>query len=169
MGMIRTGETICAPATGVGGALAVIRISGSQSISICEKIFFPLDKNIKLNDHKGFTIVYGDIRSGDEITDDVLVSVFRAPHSYTGENSVEISCHASPFIIKKILELLILNGAIPGGVYTTGFYEWKDGSVTGRGSCRHHSLNNQFSAQSCNKSDAGWIFSRDRKAQVGAS
>ena len=110
--MIRSEETICAPATGVGGAIAVIRISGSQSISICEKIFFPLDKSIKLAEQKGFTIAFGDIRSGEEIIDEVLVSVFRAPHSYTGENSIEISCHASPFIVKKILELLIINGAI---------------------------------------------------------
>jgi tRNA modification GTPase len=110
--MIRSGETICAPATAVGGAIAVIRISGLQSLIICDKIFFPLDKNVKLIDQKGFTIVYGDIRSAEEVIDEVLVSVFRAPHSYTGEDSVEISCHASPYIVKKILELLILNGAI---------------------------------------------------------
>jgi tRNA modification GTPase len=112
MGVIRREETICAPATGSGGAIAVIRISGSQSLSICEKIFFPLDKLSKLSVNKGFTVMYGDIRNGDEIIDDVLVTIFRAPHSYTGENSIEISCHASPYIIKKILELLIFNGAI---------------------------------------------------------
>ena len=112
MALIRTEETICASATGSGGAIAVIRISGSQSLSICEKIFFPLDKLSKLSVNKGFTVMYGDIRNGDEIIDDVLVTIFRAPHSYTGENSIEISCHASPYIIKKILELLIFNGAI---------------------------------------------------------
>ncbi|MBK8884370.1 MAG: tRNA uridine-5-carboxymethylaminomethyl(34) synthesis GTPase MnmE [Bacteroidales bacterium] len=101
------------PATGSGGAIAVIRLSGSQSFDICDKIFFPLDKNIKLADHKGFTVIYGDIRSGEEIIDDVLVSIFRAPHSYTGENSVEISSHASPYIRQKILELLIQSGALP--------------------------------------------------------
>jgi tRNA modification GTPase len=110
--MIRSEETICAPATAVGGAITIIRVSGPQSIVICEKIFFPLDNSIKIIDQKGFTIAFGDIRSGDEIIDEVLVSVFRAPHSYTGENSVEISCHASPYIIKKIFELLIINGAI---------------------------------------------------------
>jgi tRNA modification GTPase len=110
--MIRTGETICAPATAVGGAIAVIRISGLQCLGICEKIFVPLDKSIKLIDQKGFTIVYGDIKAGDEIIDDVLLTVFRAPHSYTGEDSVEISCHASPYIQRKILETLILNGAV---------------------------------------------------------
>jgi tRNA modification GTPase len=110
--MIRLGETICAPASGAGGAIAVIRISGSQSFNICEKIFFPSDKSIKLIDQKGFTIVFGEVRSYDEIVDEVLLSVFRAPHSYTGENSVEISCHASPYIQHKILELLIVNGAV---------------------------------------------------------
>jgi len=110
--MIRTGETICAPATAVGGAISIIRISGEQSIDICNKIFFPTEKSVKILDQKGFTIVFGEIRSGEKIIDEVLVSIFRAPLSYTGENSVEISCHASPFIIKKILELLIHNGAL---------------------------------------------------------
>jgi tRNA modification GTPase len=113
MGIIRTEETICAPATASGGAIAVIRVSGTQCFSICSKIFFPLDKEIKLSNHKGFTVIYGDIRSGDELIDDVLVSVFRTPHSYTGEDSIEISCHASPYIQRKILELFIANGAVP--------------------------------------------------------
>ncbi|MGA2405704.1 MAG: tRNA uridine-5-carboxymethylaminomethyl(34) synthesis GTPase MnmE [Bacteroidales bacterium] len=110
--MVRSEETICAHATAIGRAIAVIRISGQQSLNICSKIFYPLDKNIKLADQQGFKIVSGEIRSGDEIIDEVLLSVFRAPRSYTGENSIEISCHASPYIIKKILELLIINGAI---------------------------------------------------------
>jgi tRNA modification GTPase len=113
MGMFRQDETICAPATGSGGAIAVIRISGSKSFSICENIFFPSEKNLKLKDQKGFIVLYGDIRSDVEIIDDVLVTIFRAPHSYTGENSIEISCHASPYIQKKILELLIHYGAVP--------------------------------------------------------
>jgi tRNA modification GTPase len=113
MGIIRKEETICALATGSGGAIAVIRISGSQSLNICEKIFFPLDKTSKPSVNKGFTVMYGDIRNGDEIIDDVLVTIFREPHSYTGENSVEISCHASPYIQRKILELLIQYGAVP--------------------------------------------------------
>ena len=113
MGIIRKEETICAPSTGTGGAIAVIRISGSQSFNICDKIFFPLDQKSKPSVNKGFTVMYGDIRNGDEIIDDVLVSIFREPHSYTGENSVEISCHASPYIQRKILELLIHYGAVP--------------------------------------------------------
>jgi tRNA modification GTPase len=110
--MIRTGETICAPATSGGGAIAVIRLSGPGSIAICEKLFFPSDKNTRLSELPGYSIVYGDIKSGEEIIDDVLLTVFRAPHSYTGEDSAEISCHASPYIQRKILELLMFNGAI---------------------------------------------------------
>ena len=110
--MIRTGETICALATSGGGAIAVIRISGPRSIAICENIFSPSDKTIRITDLPGYSIVYGEIKSGEGIIDDVLLAVFRAPLSYTGENAAEISCHASPYIQRKILELLILNGAI---------------------------------------------------------
>ncbi|OFY58209.1 MAG: tRNA uridine-5-carboxymethylaminomethyl(34) synthesis GTPase MnmE [Bacteroidetes bacterium GWF2_41_9] len=110
--MIRSEETICAPATGISGAISVIRVSGLESLGIVSKIFFPSDKAVNILNNKGFTIVYGDIRSGDEVIDEVLVSIFRSPHSYTGEDSVEISCHASTYIIKTILELLISSGAI---------------------------------------------------------
>ena len=110
--MIRTGETICAPATSGGGAIAIIRMSGPQSIVICGRIFMPADKKSRLSQQKGYSIIFGEIREGDKIIDEVLVSVFRAPHSYTGEDSVEISCHASSYIQQKILELLIKNGAI---------------------------------------------------------
>lgn len=110
--MIRTGETICAPATSGGGAIGVIRLSGPEGITICEKIFFPSDKTIKLAGLPGYSVIYGDINAYDEIIDDVLVTLFRAPHSYTGENSVEISYHASPYIQRRILELLIDKGAV---------------------------------------------------------
>lgn len=126
--MIRSEETICAPATSIGGAIAVIRVSGRESLDICDKIFYPLDKNIKLADQKGYTVVFGEIRTGKEVIDDVLITIFRAPHSYTGENSIEISCHASPYVIRKILELLINNGAIsakPGEFTQRAFFNGK--------------------------------------------
>jgi tRNA modification GTPase len=126
--MIRSDETICAPATGNGGAISIIRVSGQQSFYICDKIFYHKDKSIKLIDQKGYTIFFGEIRTGDEVIDEVLVSVFRAPHSYTGENSVEISCHASPYVLKKTLELLIRNGAIsakPGEFTQRAFFNGK--------------------------------------------
>ncbi len=110
--MIRKGETICAPATGSGGAIAVIRMSGTESFKICQRIFKAPERNIAISEMKGNSIVFGEIRDRDEIIDEVLVGIFRAPHSYTGEDSVEISCHASPFILKRILELLIRNGAV---------------------------------------------------------
>ena len=84
-----------------------------MSIDICGKIFFPADRNLSVADQPGYSLVFGEIRSGDDVVDEVLISLFRAPHSYTGENSVEISCHSSIYIIKKILELLIRNGASP--------------------------------------------------------
>ncbi|MGC1391071.1 MAG: tRNA uridine-5-carboxymethylaminomethyl(34) synthesis GTPase MnmE [Bacteroidales bacterium] len=126
--VIRPEDTICAPATAVGGAIAVIRISGLQSLNICEKIFYPLDKKIKLVESKGYTVILGEIKSGDRVIDEVLLTVFRAPHSYTGENSVEISCHASVYIIRKIIELLIINGAVsakPGEFTQRAFFNGK--------------------------------------------
>jgi tRNA modification GTPase len=124
----RPEETICAPATAIGGAIAVIRVSGPESLKICEKIFYPADPNNRPIDQKGYTIMFGEIRSGEEAIDEVLISIYRAPHSYTGENSVEISCHASRYIIKKILELLILNGAVsakPGEFTQRAFFNGK--------------------------------------------
>lgn len=110
--MIRTGETICAPATGRGGAIGIIRISGSQSISICEKFFRIAGRKSVLSDMRGYSAIYGEIYDSEEIIDDVIVTVFLTPHSYTGEDSIEISCHASGFIQQKILELLVRNGAL---------------------------------------------------------
>jgi tRNA modification GTPase len=126
--ILRSEETICAPATAIGGAIAVIRVSGPESMNICEGIFSPLDKRIKLTDQKGYSVVFGEIRSDEKIIDEVLLTVFRAPHSYTGEDSVEISCHASPYIIRKVLELLIANGAVsakPGEFTQRAFFNGK--------------------------------------------
>lgn len=107
-------RTIVAPATGLGGAIAVIRVSGNNALGIVNNIFKTKAKaKAGIIEAIGFSIVYGDIVDGDEIIDDVLVSVFRAPNSYTGEDSVEISCHASPYIQNKILQLLVDIGASP--------------------------------------------------------
>ncbi len=94
-------ETICAIATATGGALGIIRISGSQTLEILSHIFTK-----DLTTAKPNTIHYGHIADIDE----VLVSIFRAPHSYTGEDSAEISCHGSRYILNKVLELLVQNG-----------------------------------------------------------
>ena len=94
-------ETICAIATATGGALGIIRISGNQTLEILSRIFTK-----DLTKAKPNTIHYGHIADIDE----VLVSVFRVPHSYTGEDSAEISCHGSRYILNKVLELLVQNG-----------------------------------------------------------
>jgi tRNA modification GTPase len=125
---MRPEETIIAPATAIGGAIAVIRVSGPQSFSICEKIFFPSDRSIIISEQKGYTVLFGSIRSGEKIIDEVLLTVFKAPHSYTGEDSVEISCHASPYIIRAILELLIRSGGVsatPGEFTQRAFFNGK--------------------------------------------
>ena len=110
--MIRKEETICAPASSSGGAISVIRVSGAQSIAICEKIFYPSDTGLIIKEQAGFKIIHGEIRDGKEVIDEVLAGIYKAPHSYTGEDSVEISCHGSSYIVTRILELLIRNGAI---------------------------------------------------------
>ena len=98
-------DTICALATAPGGALGIIRISGPQALEILSHVF---SKN--LTDTKPNTVHFGHIKDGTEVIDEVLVSVFRAPHSYTGEDSAEISCHGSRYILNKVLELLIQQG-----------------------------------------------------------
>jgi len=104
-------DTIVAIATASGtGAVAIVRLSGKKAIEITEKVFFT-KKAKKLSEQKAYTIHYGEIIDNEQIIDDVLVSLFKSPHSYTGENSVEISCHGSVHIQQKILELLLRNGA----------------------------------------------------------
>ncbi|MCF0203542.1 MAG: tRNA uridine-5-carboxymethylaminomethyl(34) synthesis GTPase MnmE [Bacteroidaceae bacterium] len=119
---------ICALSTAKGGAIAVIRVSGPDAISIVDSVFSPAKEGNSLADAKGHTLHYGTIVNAAQAIDDVLVSVFRAPRSYTGENAVEISCHASPFIISSILQTLIDNGcrqALPGEYTQRAFLNGK--------------------------------------------
>lgn len=108
---IFTDGTICAPATIPGtGAISIIRVSGEDSLAIADKVIDV--KGESLSETEGYRLRYGTIFADDgSVLDNVIVSVFRAPHSYTGENSVEISCHASRFIVNAVLELLINAGA----------------------------------------------------------
>lgn len=134
--MIIDNHTICAPATNPGGALEIIRISGPQTLEILSRIFhitstkYPpstscsedhdIIKNLPAN-----TIHHGIIHTKEgDILDDVLVSIFRAPHSYTGEDAAEISCHGSRYITNKVLELLIQHGCrmADPGEYTQRAY-----------------------------------------------
>ena len=101
-------DTICAIATGTGGAISIIRVSGKQAIEIVNAIFTKNILEAKTHSiHHGF-IIEPEAQNG--LIDEVVVSVFRAPHSYTGENSVEISCHGSKYILSKVIELLIRQG-----------------------------------------------------------
>ena len=108
-------ETICAPATAHGGALGIIRVSGPQAVEIVNKIT-SADVNTFLPKFETFTHIvdkYANFEKdkiSSNIVDEVMITVFRAPHSYTGENSVEISCHGSHYILNKVLELLIQHG-----------------------------------------------------------
>ena len=99
--------TIAAPATASGGAIAVIRLSGEDAIAKCDSLF---RGRKKLCEAEGYSVVYGRIMDGERTVDDVLATVFRAPHSYTGEDSVELSCHGSAYIVGEILRLLVKRG-----------------------------------------------------------
>lgn len=108
---MNTKETICAQATAQGGAISVIRLSGSDAIDIAARVFTPRT-GMPLTERKSHTVSFGDVTdSHGELLDEVLVTVMRAPHSYTGEDTVEISCHASPYITRELLVNLIENGA----------------------------------------------------------
>ena len=110
--MIRDHDTIAAPATAAGGALAVIRISGEEALRICDRIFRGREP---LAAAAGYTVHYGEIVDAGRVLDDVLVTVFRAPRSYTGEDAAEISCHGSQYIVSEILRLLTASGARMAG------------------------------------------------------
>ena len=87
-------DTICAIATAQGGAIGLIRVSGPDAIAFTDRIFTPVGSSAPLTQRKPYTLTFGHIKNAKgEIIDEVLISVFRAPHSYTGEDSTEISCH----------------------------------------------------------------------------
>ena len=108
---IRNEDTICAPATIPGtGAISVIRLSGPDAHAIADKVVRCSKGSI--SQAKGYTMKFGTVVSGDgTVVDEVIASVFRAPHSYTGEDSVELSCHASSYIVSTVMDLLIAAGA----------------------------------------------------------
>ena len=121
-------DTICAIATAQGGAIGVIRISGPEAISITAQHFRPTG-GAPLIERKPRTAVFGHLIAGDgSMLDEVLVTLFRAPHSYTGEDSVEISCHGSSYILQQALRLLIDSGcrlAAPGEYTQRAFLNGK--------------------------------------------
>jgi len=109
--MLELQDTIVAISTPPGvGAISIVRMSGPNAIDICDKVFHSM-ANKKLADQPANTLHHGYIMDGNSIVDEVIVGLFREPHSYTGEDIVEISCHGSLFIQQKLLELLISKGA----------------------------------------------------------
>ena len=109
-------DTICAIATAQGGAIGLIRVSGPDAIAFTDRIFTPVSSSVPLTQRKPYTLTFGHIKNAKgEIIDEVLISVFRAPHSYTGEDSTEISCHGSPYILQQVMQLLIANGCRAAG------------------------------------------------------
>ena len=122
-------DTICAIATAQGGAIGIIRVSGPQAIEHTAEIFHPFQKNINLLEQKPYTLTFGKIINdkNDEL-DDVLVALYRAPHSYTGEDSTEIMCHGSTYILQQVMQLLIHKGcrtAMPGEYTQRAFLNGK--------------------------------------------
>ena len=121
-------STICAIATAPGGALGVIRVSGPDAIAFTEKIFKPF-KGVALSQRKAHTLSFGNIISSEgEIVDEVLVSIFHGPHSYTGEDSTEISCHGSAYILNRVMQELLHAGcqlAAPGEYTQRAFLNGK--------------------------------------------
>ena len=121
-------DTICAIATAQGGAIGSIRVSGPEAISITGSIFKPAKAGKLLSEQKPYTLTFGRIYDEDEMIDEVLVSLFRAPHSYTGEDSTEITCHGSTYILQQVMQLLIKNGcrmAQPGEYTQRAFLNGK--------------------------------------------
>lgn len=115
MNILYTDDTICAIATAQGGAIGTIRVSGKDAIAITDKIFSPIN-GVPLAGRKAYTLTFGHIIGNEgEIVDEVLVSLFRGPHSYTGEDSTEISCHGSSYILQQVMQLLIKNGCRAAG------------------------------------------------------
>jgi tRNA modification GTPase len=105
-------DTICAISTAPGsGAIAVVRIAGPKAFSITEKIFCPATKNKKLSEQPPNTVHFGSVNDGKKDIDEVVVTLFKAPRSFTGDDIIEISCHGAVYIQQKILQILTDSGA----------------------------------------------------------
>lgn len=109
-------STIVAQATppGIGG-IAVVRLSGAESFAIAAQVFHPASRTKKVADAKGYTCMYGEFFAADTRIDDGIATFFRAPHSYTGEDVVELSCHGGSVLAQRLIEACIQQGAAPAG------------------------------------------------------
>ena len=106
------GQVIAAIATGKSqSGIGVIRISGNEAFSVVEKVFFPVDKSKKVTEQKGYTALYGRIYHNGIFVDDGIALFFRAPHSFTGENTVGLSVHGGAYVLSRVMEALVFAGA----------------------------------------------------------
>jgi tRNA modification GTPase len=121
-------STICAISTAQGmGAIAVLRLSGQDAIAICDRVFRSPSKKT-LSEQAANTTHFGSIVDGDTVIDEVVVALFKAPHSFTGEDIVEVSCHGAPYIQQQLLQLFIKSGArlaLPGEFTQRAFLNGK--------------------------------------------
>ena len=121
-------DTICAVATAPGGAIGIVRVSGPNAISATDNIFKAFNGKL-LKEQTAYRLSFGNIvNQQGEAIDEVLVSIFRAPHSYTGEESTEISCHGSHYILSQVMQLLLQQGcrtAAPGEFTQRAFLNGK--------------------------------------------
>ncbi|MDF1547137.1 MAG: tRNA uridine-5-carboxymethylaminomethyl(34) synthesis GTPase MnmE [Bacteroidales bacterium] len=126
---MKSTNTICAIATPAGhGAISVIRVSGTDAIIVGDKIFSSINKGKKLKTQKSGTLHFGMIVDDNEIVDEVIISVYKSPNSYTGEDAIEISCHGSVYIQQRVLQLLLKNDiklALPGEFTQRAFLNGK--------------------------------------------
>ena len=133
-------DTIIALATASGsGAIAIIRLSGDEALSIVDTNFKSVIEGKSLKSQATHTIHLGHIIDGLRVFDEVLVSVFKNPNSYTGEDVVEISCHGSLYIQQEIIQLFLRQGcrmANPRRIYVTSFFKRKIGFITSRSCSR---------------------------------
>ena len=107
-------DTIAAISTAVGGSgIGIIRISGEEAISVVDRIYHSKDNKKKIKDQPSHTIHYGFIQDGEDVIDEVLVSVMRAPKSFTSEDTVEINCHGGVYAMKRVLDTVLKYGARP--------------------------------------------------------
>ncbi|MDR1600990.1 MAG: tRNA uridine-5-carboxymethylaminomethyl(34) synthesis GTPase MnmE, partial [Tannerella sp.] len=122
-------DTICAVSTPAGtGGIAVVRVSGAAALTVCDALFTPHRPDKRLHEQTAYTVSYGTVRDGDETVDEALATVFRAPHSFTGEDTVEITCHGSLYIQHRIMQVLVRMGcrtAMPGEFTQRAFLNGK--------------------------------------------
>ena len=98
--------------TAVGG-LGVIRLSGDEALTVAERVFRPVNQTKRLSAMDGYTAAYGHVFDADGDIDECVATVFRAPHSYTGENVAELSCHGGVYLLSRVLRAVFAAGAVP--------------------------------------------------------